>query len=263
MPSPFPGMDPYLEQPTLWPAIHFRLIGAIAAAIEPQLSQDYYVEVETRTYQSQAAEELLIGIADAAVISNTPERSPAPAVPEPPVSTATQTSPQRVTLPMPLPIKERYLEVRAIGTDAVVTVIEMLSPTNKRTGEGRTVYETKRRNVLSSASHLVEIDLLRGGQPMPVLGQVAPAAYQILVSRREHRPAADLYAISLREPLPTIPIPLRAEDGEIVVDLQATLTRVYAEAPYAMRIDYGQVLPAPVLSPAAQARVESIVRENE
>jgi hypothetical protein len=70
MPSPFPGMDPYLEQPTLWPSLHFRLIGAIAAAIEPQLSSQYYVEVETRTYQGEATEDLLIGIADAAIVAS-------------------------------------------------------------------------------------------------------------------------------------------------------------------------------------------------
>jgi hypothetical protein len=77
MPSPFPGMDPYLEQPTLWPSFHFRLIGAIAAAIEPQLSSHYYVEVETRTYQGEATEDLLIGIADAAIVASA-AASPSP-----------------------------------------------------------------------------------------------------------------------------------------------------------------------------------------
>ncbi len=62
MASPFPGMDPYIEQPTFWSSFHFRLIGAIAAAIEPQLSRDYYIEVETRTYQSDGSEELLMFI---------------------------------------------------------------------------------------------------------------------------------------------------------------------------------------------------------
>jgi hypothetical protein len=88
-------------------------------------------------------------------------------------------------------------------------VIEVLSPTHKRMGTGRNIYEAKRRNILSSASHLVEIDLLRGGQPMPIVDPPLAASYQVLVSRSELRPAADWYAIALQQTLPKIAIPSR------------------------------------------------------
>jgi hypothetical protein len=165
MPSPFPGMDPYLEQPTFWSSFHSRLIIAIADAIEPQLGSQYYVEVETRTYQSDDSEDgLLIGILDAIIFSDRSDNS----TEEQPIASDRSTAtlqPERVEVPMPLAINERYLEVREIVTDDVITVIELLSPKNKRSGDGRTAYEKKRRAILGSATHLVELDLLRGGKP--------------------------------------------------------------------------------------------------
>jgi hypothetical protein len=176
-----------------------------------------------------------------------------------PAAVATQTRPQRVTLPIPVPVKERYLEVREVGSDAVITVIEVLSPTNKRTGEGRNIYEAKRQNILSSASHLIEVDLLRVGQPMPILGQTPPTPYRILVSRSEQRPTADLYGIALNQPLPNIPVPLKPEDADVLLDLQVVLERVYDEARYAIRINYAQLPPSPVLSPDEQTWVKTVV----
>ncbi|ASC72176.1 hypothetical protein XM38_031300 [Halomicronema hongdechloris C2206] len=107
MPSPFPGMDPYIEQPSFWSSFHFRLIGTIAAAIEPQLSPKYYIEVKTRAYQSDNSEELLIGIPDVAVIARQPTQELPVSKTATPVTT--QIRPERVMLPMPVPIKERYL----------------------------------------------------------------------------------------------------------------------------------------------------------
>jgi hypothetical protein len=120
--------------------------------------------VETRTYKDTLEDEILVGIPDAVVLSS---KSVAPSEIRTEVtvpSTAVQPRPKQVTVPMPAEVNERYLEVRELGTDTVVTVIEVLSPKNKRKGEGRTAYETKRQTVLGSLSHLVEIDLLRGGK---------------------------------------------------------------------------------------------------
>ncbi len=260
MPSPFPGMDPYLEQSIFWSSFHFRLIGAIAAALEPQLSLQYYVEVETRTYQSDDdEEEILIGIPDAAVFSSqsssiTPEQSlPIES------SVATQSRPERVSLPMSIPVNERYLEVREAKTDAVITVIEVLSPKNKRTGDGRTAYEKKRRLILESATHLVEIDLLRGGKAMPILGARSQSAYRILVSRSDQRPSADLYGTDLQQSLPTVPIPLKVGEDDLCLDLQAAFSKVYAEARYSMRIDYQQPVPSPALSAQDQRWVTALL----
>jgi hypothetical protein len=256
MASPFPGMDPYLEQAIFWPEFHSRLIVAIADALAPSLLPQYYVAVETRTYMDSSNEELLVGIPDAVVLS-TPGPLP-PANPETAsTGVATTVQPQSVLLPMPLEIKERYLEIRAAGSDAVIAVVEVLSPTNKRQGEGRRIYSAKRQAVLGSASHLVEIDLLRAYDPMamhPVdRGAASTARYRILVSRAEYRPRADLYEFTLREPIPEFPLPLKAVEEQVMVDLQPLVNGIYARSGYGIRIDYQASVPPPALSPEDQA----------
>jgi hypothetical protein len=257
MTSPFPGMDPYLEQPIFWSSFHFRLIGAIAAAITPQLSDQYYIEVETRTYQSEGDNSVLIGIPDAAILNRqTAERL----LQEKPSETAVAllTSPERVMLPMIEEVKERYLEIRDIETDAVITVIEVLSPKNKQAGEGRDAYEKKRRYILESATHLIEIDLLRAGKAMPIASTQGPKAYRILVSRSPQRPAADLYALTVQTPLPTISIPLKPADNDLILNMQTLFQQIYIDARYKMRIDYTQSVPPPALSPEDQRWLAAI-----
>jgi hypothetical protein len=209
MPSPFLGMDPYLEQPVFWLEFHNRLIVAIADAIVPSLLPRYYVGVETRTYRDHDDGELL---------------------------------PQEVTLPVSSETKERYLEVREAGTDAVIAVIEVLSPKNKRTGDGRVADEAKRQRILDSASHLVEIDLLRSDSPMAMQGATG-TDYRILVSRSERRPKAELYGFTLQEPIPSFPLPLKLPSEVVMVELQAIAQGVYDRGGYAVRIDYQQSLP--------------------
>ncbi len=125
---------------------------------------------------------------------------------------------------------QRYLEVREMGTDEVITIVELLSPTNKRAKDGRADYEKKRRLILASQTHLVELDLLRGAKPMAMHGAQSDATYRILVSRSEQRPIAalhedvlaDLYAVMLDQPLPDIPIPLKPGEPEPVLALHAS-----------------------------------------
>lgn len=259
MRSPFPGMDPYLEYPAFWSSFHTRLMVAIADAIEPQLSPHYYVEVESRTYQSdESDDELLIGIPDAVVFSS-PSDSPSPEKFDEEIVIATQPRPETVTVPMPIEVKERYLEVREMGTDEVITVVELLSPKNKRAGKGRAAYEKKRRWVLGSVTHLVELDLLRGAKPMAILGVRSLTPYRILISRSQQRPKADLYGLSLQQPLPNFPIPLKPGEAEPIVPLQATFDRVYERARYRTRIDYAQPVPPPKLSEADQQWVDELL----
>lgn len=201
--SPFPGMNPYLELPALWHEFHNRLVVAISDALTPYLQPKYYVAVKTRTYMDDDNPELLVGIPDAIVLT----ASKAPVSHS--TTTATQTRPKQIRLPMPVEVKERYLEVQEVGTHEVITVIEVLSPKNKRKGEGRTVYEKKRQRVLGSSSHLVEIDLLRENTPMPMIGVEDASGYRIVVSRAINRPMADLYEFQLREPIPSFSLPLK------------------------------------------------------
>jgi hypothetical protein len=259
MRSPFPGMNPYLEQPTFWASFHTRLMVAIADTVAPQLRPNYYIEVETRTYQDQQEpEEILVGIPDAAVLA---ARSTAQMEPLRVESSATLTQkrPRSIRLPQPVTIRERYLEVREVGTDTVITVIEVLSPKNKQKGKGRTAYENKRRRILGSLSNLVEIDLLRAGLPMTMLGQVQPSDYRLIVSRSSQRPQADLYDFDLREPIPSVPLPLRPEDEEPLIELQAIVQGVCDRAGYNERIDYRQPVPPPKPSEANQQWVDELL----
>jgi len=137
-----------------------------------------------------------------------------------------------------------------------VTVVEVLSPKNKRTGEGKIKYDAKRQVVLNSTANLVEIDLLRTGEPQPMAGGVA-SDYRILVSRANRRPAAELYPFNLREPLPRFLLPLRPEDQEAVVDLKEVLEQVYQEAALDLAINYTQP-PVPPISDHDFAWIQSL-----
>ncbi|MBW4451280.1 MAG: DUF4058 family protein [Nostoc indistinguendum CM1-VF10] len=237
MTYPFPGMNPYLEDPELWPGVHGRLIIAIADYLSPQLRPKYFVAIEERIYQTTGDDKVLIGIPDVIVQnSQTTTNRELPNI----VVAAPAVQPKMVTVPMPEIVKERYLEVRKVGTKEVVTVIEILSPKNKRKGEGRNAYETKRQRVLGSSTHLIEIDLLRAGEPMLVFGDGTQNDYRILVSRAEHRPQSDLYAFNLPDVIPSFALPLRTGDSEPLVDLQSLLTGIYDRASYDLVIDYNQ-----------------------
>lgn len=249
MHNPFPGMNPYLEHPSLWHQVHNRLIVAMADAITPQVAPKYRVSIEERVYTS-VEDGLMVGIADVAVASSQTSGSA--------VTTATATKPIPVQVPMPEEVTERFLEVRLTQSGDIVCVIEVLSPKNKRSRVGRETYQTKRQKILQSQTNLIEIDLLRGGKPMPLLATIE-APYRILVSRGYSRPAAELYAFGLTESLPTIPIPLLKDDVEPVVDLQAILNDIYTRARFDLSIDYEQPL-KPALSEADAAWVKNVLQ---
>ena len=239
MPSPFPGMDPYLEHPDFWPEVHNRLIVAIADFLVPQVRPKYRVAIEKRIYEitpNNGDNSLLIGIPDIAINRQSTELEPS----QPQIAVASpNVKPIMVTLPMPEQIKQSYLEIRDLATGQVITAIELLSPVNKRTGAGRQAYLKKRQNILGSLTHLVEIDLLRGWSPMPMQNQ-QQSDYRLLVSREAHRPKAELYAFNLRTPIPEISLPLRAEDTEPVVALQTLLNQVYDHSGYDYVLDYNR-----------------------
>jgi hypothetical protein len=224
-------MDPYLEHPDLWPDVHHRLIVAIANSLAPVLRPRYRVLVETRTYQVEPGEVVLIGRPDVSAVHKVREAAvpyPAP-IPGQPIT---------VEVPVPDLVEEGYLEVRDVRSGEVVTVVELLSPTNKRPGEGRRLYETKRLAILGSLTHLVEIDLIRAYEPMLVYGDGHHSHYRILVSRAERRPRADLYTFNVQDRIPTFKLPLRRGDEEPVVDLGRLLHELYDRAGYDLSVDY-------------------------
>ena len=140
-------------------------------------------------------------------------------------------------------------------------MIEVLSPANKRPGKGREMYERKREKVFGSRSHLVEIDLLRSYQPLPVFGNDIEASYRILVSRANQQPLGDLYLFNLPDMIPQFPLPLRGGDAEPIVDLQGLLNQVYDRAAYDFRINYTAAT-VPPLSEADAVWADSLLRET-
>lgn len=258
MASPFPGMNPYLENPLFWSEVHNLLIAAIFRKLNPQLRPKYKVAIEKRVYQTTDEDSLLVGVADVAVQST--QKTPLPqkasiAVASPSVEAIT------VDVTMPETVKETYLEVRDVATQEVVTVIEILSPKNKRGGEGRNIYAKKRLQVLGSYTNLVEIDLLRDGKPIQQVQNNVQTDYRILVSRAFKRPKADLYAFNLPNMIPFYPLPLREIEPEPLLDIQPLINQLYEEGNYDLVIDYTQE-PVPPLSQENAAWVDEVLKEK-
>ncbi|MFQ5612278.1 MAG: DUF4058 family protein [Anaerolineae bacterium] len=261
MPSPFPGMDPYLEQPDLWPEVHARLIVAIADALGPLLRPKYRIAVERRIYKVRLEAKEYLGRPDVAALqareAQVDYRTSSPAL----------ARPVAVLVPMFEEVRESYLEVRSVPEGEVIAVIEVLSPTNKRPGAGRQQYEQKRQRVLDSKTHLVEIDLLRDGQPMPFSPLAGPELesigdYRILVSRARRRPYADLFPFNLADRIPVFLLPLRSPEEEPPLDVGRLLHELYDRAGYDLSLDYS-LDTVPPLSEAQRAWANKLLGEKD
>ncbi len=240
---PFPGMNPWLERPALWRDVHHRLISAIADDLAPRLAPRYFIAVETHTYITQPG-----------------QLPPASRYPDvmilerggPAVATAAAptTAPfLLVDLPRHEPLIEGYLEIRLVSTGEVVTVIELLSYTNKLPGGGRGDYLKRRESRLDSHFNFVEIDLLRTGPPLPYTERAADSHYRLFIRRRKVPRQARLYPFSVRQAIPTFSLPLLPDDQEPIVDLGALLQSLYARARYDLVTDYAKP-PEPPLNEA-------------
>jgi hypothetical protein len=245
MPSPFPGMNPYLEQEDAWHYFHERFIPFVATLLGSQLRPRYIVKIDEHIYvhELSADSRRWVGRADVSVGQLSAEA----AADEPAAGAIIGVieSPARVRLPAVDRERLSYVEVRDRRDRELVTVIELLSPANKNPGPDREQYVAKRMELLNAPVHLVEIDLLRGGPAMPAADR-PDCAYSVLVSRVERRLDAEFWPIALRERLPEIPIPVRAPDADARLDLQTVLNRIYDDAGYADYIYEGS--PRPRLS---------------
>ena len=123
------------------------------------------------------------------------------------------------------------MEVRDARSRRLITVVELLSPTNKLPGSDRDQHLAKRARLMAQGVNLVEIDLLRGGPRMPMEG-VPACDYLVMVARPADWPRAGVWPIGLRDPLPPIPVPLAEPDPDVRVDLQRLLHAIYDAAGY-------------------------------
>jgi Protein of unknown function (DUF4058) len=244
MPSPFPGMNPYLEQEDAWHDFHERFIPLMATILGGQLRPRYIVKIDEHVYFHEMTKESrrLVGRADVSLVQSLGGPTPEPASR---AAMGVLQAPARVRLPAVDHERLSYVEIRDRRDRELVTVIEFLSPTNKLSGPDREQNLAKRMELLNGPAHLVEIDLLRGGLPRPADDR-PNCAYSVLVSRVERRLDAEFWPISMRQRLPEIPIPVRSPDADARIDLQAILNQIYDDAGYADYIYEG--MPRPNLS---------------
>ena len=273
MPSPFPGMDPYLESPDIWPDFHDRFAGEISSELNRVLPRPYYARLEMRPEVGIVGDETPRRIVPDVAIAR--PRSPAVAtvregglaVLEEPRAALSPSVWMRIPNE---PLRHHFVEIRdAARGHALVTLIEIASPTNKRPGPDRRAYEAKRQEILASDTSLVEVDLLRGGQPLignaaiieSAAGLQPPPDYLVAVNRAWQR-AADLqyqlFPVRLEESLPCVPAPLREGQAEPLLDLQFVFQQAYDRGPYAARRGRLRSAARPAAPPGTGRLAESL-----
>lgn len=253
MPSPFPGMDPYLEKRSLWPDLHQRLITYISEALQPQIRPKYLARIGEHIQLAATANHYVPD-----VLLTKPVRETAPTY-----ATTMVDEPQIVAYFEAQQVP--YIEIIYRDTGEVVTLIEVLSPANK-VGSGRDQYLAKQDELLKTAVHLVEIDLLSDGRSTVLARNVIITdppdwRYLVNISRAHRRWQLELYAIPLKERLPRCRIPLRPPDEDAVLDLTAVFTRCYDIGGYDLLIDYSRPPNAP-LSEAESAWLTTLLKQR-
>ena len=249
---PFPGMDPYLEAPTIWPDVHTSLMSIFREQLTPLLAPKYLAELETQVVIDRIDDDPQVVLPDVSVTTpDVPAGAPAAVAVAAP-------APVRVRVPLDVPTRLVSVHIRQRETERLVAVIELLSPVNKRRGKGRDEYLEKRRTLLTSPVHLIEIDLLRRYPRMPFDDPLPPAHYLVMVCKAGERPISSVWPISVRQPLPTIPIPLLPPDPPVPLDIGQALRTAYERARYDLRVDYSKP-PVPPLSPADAQWMEALV----
>lgn len=231
-------MDPWLEGDA-WMSFHGQFIAEIARQLAPALRPKYVALMDQRVIWDSPEEDVWIDAVEArpdvSVISSThPASGPGAATLTPPLTMATV---------VPAPVTLRSIEIHDVANRHLVCAIEVMSPTNKR-GRGRRKYLAKRARILQSSAHLIEIDLLRDGQRVPMEGPLPAVPYFAFVSRSNNRPRVGVWPITLSECLPRIPVPLLAPDADVPLGLQAAFNSVYDTVGYDLILDHAK--PAPV-----------------
>lgn len=243
MKSPFPGMDPFLEEPSEWGDVHSRLITTIGEYLGDALAPDFFARIEQRVYitEPDGSDQQQL-IPDLAILTGRNPRAAAGNV-------GVLTEPTMITMWFEPEVHERFIEVRAVQSREVVAIIEIVSPSNKTRGlQTYDAFQQKRDLVSASVVHWVEIDLLRAGErPTTVAGK---SDYCALLKRGNERIQMSAWYFDLRDALPTIAVPLRPPFPDVPLNLQAVFDTMYARAHYADSVDYQRPFPAPRLRPA-------------
>jgi len=259
MASPFPGMDPYIEAKEIWSDFHHDLAAEIRALLNTKIQPSYYATAVTyATYD-------VIEVAPAKPRTMSPDvsvwRTKVGTSPLAGVAVIDPPQAQGI-VKLEVPVRLANVEIRVSGSNTLVTAIEILSPINKRPGPEREKYLRKRRELLRSEVHVMELDLLRYGERSPLETPLPLAAYYVTLARIENHPYIDIWPIQLETRLPIVPVPLAEPDDDVPLDLGVVVRAVYERGGYATRIDYQQPVPPPALEPKQKAWVEQLLAEE-
>lgn len=264
MPSPFPGMDPYLEG-SVWSDVHLRLATEISVRLAPRIRPKYLARLATQTIQDRTPEtEVGIMYPDVEIFQRRipPPRQPV-AVGGVAVAEAAPITPA-LAIPL-LTFEVRLVRVEIYDTEhqQLITAIEILSPINKREPD-LTKYRHKRERLEAAGVHILEIDLIRRGQ-RPVMTprvydshQATTAPYLVSLTRAGAE-SLEVWPVQLQDKLPVVAVPLRAPDPDVPLDLGGALDTIYDQAGYDLSIDYSRTPPPPALDPVTQAWLEQLL----
>ena len=245
MPSPFPGMDPYIETPELWSDFHSDLASEIRADLNRLIQPHYFARLTPYvTYEVVEVGQVHGVRPDVGVwqLQSLPGEAPASAATIAP-------APVESLVTLEIPLRLHRVEIRATASQQLVTVVGILSSVNKRSShDAYLAYQRKRCDILRSEVHLLEIDLLRAGERPPLARPVPAAPYYVVLSRANRRPTVEVWPIQLADRLPVLPVPLLEPDPDTPLDLGAVVVSVYERGAYASQIDYQQPPPPPALS---------------
>jgi hypothetical protein len=245
MPSPFPGMDPFIEACGLWEDFHPKLIAEIDRSLSAAVPEKYSVRLGERSYIAlfgTEGKDFKPFLPDVGVTTSASESAVKHS------STAIAETAEAEAVPMEafvaMEFRETFIEIHEHDPERrLVTCIEVLSPSNKRRGsKGRKLYLRKRQALLLGTANLVELDLLRGGQRMPMMTPWPDSPYTLLVSREHRAPHCKVWPAHFRKPLPVIPIPLAPPDADVQLDLQLLVAAIYARSHYDRDLDYARPL---------------------
>jgi Protein of unknown function (DUF4058) len=260
MPSPFPGMDPYLEQH--WGDVHHRLITYASDQLQERLPGGLRARVEERIFVESERGNGRSVYPDIRVVEHRRRAATSP----PPAGGLAVAEPLVIHFPDE-PMTQGYIEILEVGSgNRVITVVEVLSPSNKLPGEGQDLYLRKRSELKQGGASLVEIDLVRTGRRILTLApeEIPPShrtTYQICVSRGGKPGEAEVYRAPLRERLPTIKVPLREADADVPLELQALIEQCYRNGRYEEDIDY-RVEPVPPFDAADAKWADELLRSK-
>ena len=266
MPSPFPGMDPYLESPAFWRDLHHNLISAIAWLLNRDLPQGFAATIDERVYVVPPDRHFFPDVSVARRLQGSPSQ------PNRLGGTATIAPPagdEPIVISLrDEPVRESFVEIRtASGARDLIAVIEVLSPANKElASEGREQYRRKQQELLESDTHLLEIDLLRSGEhtvaaPIwAVSAEVVHWNYIVCLHRARRRWEYAFWPITVRQNLPHVTVPLSIDQADVPIDLQAAFERAYETGPYQRFVEYDQE-PIPPLSAEDDDWADALLRE--